>query len=366
MVDTTTQLRLGPDGQWVEAPHALPATATAATVQLRPVPASPPWRLIATAGVILLVVILFAGILISTYTTSASVTMEGGVPIIRADRTQFRTRPEQPGGIDIPNQDRLVLQDLGRRQAPVTVATVLPPPEQPMTRPAPAGAEQRGWRLPLPAASPGAGVVEILLARPGQAATPPEPVAPVKPQPAPEAMAAPPTAAPEPAPVSAPAPAAAPADPAPAPAMAAAPAPAEPAPAPQAAQPADPIAALLNDPAAAQGWIDPDSGAPVQVAGLSPQAAPVSTMPVIVAVPGGRFAAQIAAVTSPEEAQAEWARFQRRFPELFGGLQLAVSQVSATTRLGYRVQAVPLDQATATRLCEALASEKTGCLVVPR
>jgi hypothetical protein len=89
-------------------------------------------------------------------------------------------------------------------------------------------------------------------------------------------------------------------------------------------------------------------------------------MPTITAVPAGRFAAQIAAVTSPQEAQAEWARFQRRFPELFGALQLAVPQVSASTRLGYRVQAVPLDQATAMRLCEALASEKTGCLVVPR
>ncbi|MGK9171248.1 SPOR domain-containing protein [Inquilinus limosus] len=363
MVDTATQLRLRPDGQWVEAPHALPATATAATVQLRPVPAGPPWRIIATAGVILVVVVLFAGILISTYTTSASVTMEGGVPIIRADSTQFRTRPEQPGGIDIPNQDRLVLQDLGRRQAPVAVATVLPPPEQPLPRPAPAGADQRGWRLPLPAASPGAGVVEILLARPGQAAPPPEPVAPVKPQPAPQAAAAPPIA--DPAPVSEPAPVSAPAAD-PAVAVAAAPAPAEPAPAPQAAPPADPIAALLNNPAAAEGWIDPDSGAPVQVAGLSPQAAPAPTMPAIVAVPGGRFAAQIAAVTSPEEAQAEWARFQRRFPELFGGLQLAVPQVSASARLGYRVQAVPLDQATATRLCDALASEKTGCLVVPR
>jgi hypothetical protein len=130
----------------------------------------------------------------------------------------------------------------------------------------------------------------------------------------------------------------------------------------QAAQADDPIAALLNNPAAADGWINPDA-APVQVAGLTP---PPAAMPSIVAVPDGRFAAQIAAVTSPGEAQAEWSRFQRRFPELFGSLQLAVPQVSASARLGYRVQAVPLDQATATRLCDALASEKTGCLVVPR
>jgi len=354
MVDTATQLRLAPDGHWVEAPHALPMTAPAA-VQLRPVPASPPWRIIVPAGVVLVVVLLFAGILISTYTSGGSVTMEGGVPIIRADRTEFRTRPEQPGGIDIPNQDRLVLQDLGRRQAPVNVATVLPPPEQPLPRPVQAGADQRGWRLPLPAASPGAGVVEILLARPAQAAPPPEapaPVQPAAPEPAPEPVAAAPAAA----------------DPAPVQTAALAPAaPAEPVvpePAPQAAPPAaDPIAALLNNPAAAGGWIDPDAGAPTQVAGLTTSA---PALPVIVAVPAGRFAAQIAAVTSPQEAQAEWARFQRRFPELFGALQLAVPQVSASTRLGYRVQAVPLDQATAARLCEALASEKTGCLVVPR
>lgn len=354
MVDTATQLRLEPDGQWAEAPHALPMMAPAGhpSVQLRQVPSSPPWRIIVTAGVILVVVLLFAGILISTYASSSSVTMEGGVPIIRADRTEFRTRPEQPGGIDIPNQDRLVLQDLGRKQAPITVATVLPPPEQPMPRPVQAGTDQRGWRLPLPAASAGAGVVEILLARPGQAvaAPAPEPVAPVQAAPEP-VVAAPAAAESELAPV---------ADPAPVQTAALAPsiptAPIAPAPAPQAAQPADPIAALLNNPAAADGWINPDAHAPAQVAAL----------PAIVAVPNGRFAAQIAAVTSPEEAQAEWARFQRRYPDLLGALQLAVPQVSAATRLGYRVQAVPLDQATATRLCEALATEKTGCLVVPR
>jgi hypothetical protein len=348
MVDTATQLRLAPDGQWVEAPYALPMTAPAA-VQLRPVQVSPPWRIIVPAGVILVVILLFAGVLISTYTSGGAVTMEGGVPIIRADRTEFRTRPEQPGGIDIPNQDRLVLQDLGRRQAPVNVATVLPPPEQPMPRPVQAGTDQRGWRLPLPAAASGAGVVEILLARPGQAAPPPEPVA----QPAPEPAAAAPAAPAEPALI---------AEPVPVQTAALAPAaPVEPiAPAPQAApQPDDPIAALLANPAAAGGWIDPDAHAPAQVAA-------VPSMPAIVAVPAGRLAAQIAAVTSPQEAQAEWARFQRRFPELFGALQLAVPQVSAATRLGYRVQAVPLDQATAMRLCEALASEKTGCLVVPR
>ncbi|MGO4728720.1 hypothetical protein AB4112_35485, partial [Inquilinus sp. 2KB_23] len=169
MVDTATQIRLGPDGTWQEAPHALPATAT---VQLRPVQATLPWGRIATVGFVLVVVILFAGILISSYTTNTTVTLEGGVPIIRADRTEFRTRPEQPGGIDIPNQDRLVLQDLGRKQAPLTVASVLPPPEQPIPRPAVGAADQRGWRLPLPAASAGAGVLEILLARPGEAAGP--------------------------------------------------------------------------------------------------------------------------------------------------------------------------------------------------
>ena len=358
MVDTTTQLRLGPDGQWAEAPSALPITAPA-TVQLRPVPTSPPWRIIVTATVILIVVVAFAGILISTYRTSGSVTMEGGVPVIRADHTEFRTRPEQPGGLDIPNQDRLVLQDLGRKQAPVAGATLLPPPEQPLPRPVPAGTDQRGWRLPLPAASPGAGVVEILLPRPGQA-TPPAPAEAAAPaEPAAPAVA-PPVAA-----DAAPAPAAAP-EPASPPAVADASAAPAADPVAQASQAADPIAALLANPAAADGWIDPDAGAPVRVAGLQGAVAPAAPLPVIAAVPSGRFAAQIAAVISPEEAQAEWARFQRRFPELFGGLQLAVQQVSASARLGYRVQAVPLDQATATRLCDALASEKTGCLVVPR
>ena len=57
MVDTATQLRLEPDGRWAEAPYALPITAPA-TVQLRPVPTSPPWRIIVTAGVILVVILV--------------------------------------------------------------------------------------------------------------------------------------------------------------------------------------------------------------------------------------------------------------------------------------------------------------------
>jgi hypothetical protein len=315
------------------------------------VQATLPWGRIVTVGLILVVVILFAGILISSYATNTTVSMEGGVPIIRADKTEFRTRPEQPGGIDIPNQDRLVLQDLGRKQAPLTVASVLPPPEQPMPRPAAAGSDQRGWRLPLPAASAGAGVLEILLPRAGQAAGPVQAPAPV----------VPPIAAPD----ASVAPAADPS----APATTAAADPSAPAPSPEsAAAAADPIAALLNGQGGTtQGWVDPDSGTPMQMAALpTPPSAAVPAMPAIAAVAGGHFAVQIAAVATPEEAQAEWARFQRRFPELFGTLQLAAPQVSATARLGYRVQAVPLDQATATRLCDALASEKTGCLVVPR
>lgn len=348
MVDTAPQLRLGPDAVWQEAPHALPVTAT---VQLRPVQATLPWGRIATVGFVLVVIILFAGVLISTYRAdNTAVTMEGGVPLIRADRTEFRTRPEQPGGIDIPNQDRLVLQDMGRKQAPVAVAAVLPPPEQPLPRPAATMTGDRGgWRLPLPTASAGVGVVEILLPRSAQAAEPPAPVVPPIAAPTPPAAQA---AAPQPE--------------LPAATAEASPPPA--APTPAAAD--DPIATLLAGTAGNDsGWVNPDAAAPAQaaptqMAALSTPAAPQAQP--VTAVPAGRFAVQIAAVATPEEAQAEWARFQRRFPDLFGGLQLAAPQVAPTARLGYRVQAVPLDQATAMRLCDALAAEKTGCLVVPR
>lgn len=52
-------------------------------------------------------------------------------PIIAADTTPFKVRPENPGGMMIPHQDKLIYGRLSQ-DTPQPVERLLPPPEQPM------------------------------------------------------------------------------------------------------------------------------------------------------------------------------------------------------------------------------------------
>lgn len=98
----------------------------------------------------------------------------GDIPLIRADTRPMRVKPENPGGMRIPDRDMLIYG----QQRP-QVEHLLPPPEQPMARPAPPPPPP-----PLPAPS----------APPVQAATAvPPPSAPSSPT-APVANPAPPAA----------------------------------------------------------------------------------------------------------------------------------------------------------------------------
>ena len=54
------------------------------------------------------------------------------IPLIRADTSPMRVKPENPGGMRIPDRDMLIYG----QQRP-QVEHLLPPPEQPMARPAP-------------------------------------------------------------------------------------------------------------------------------------------------------------------------------------------------------------------------------------
>jgi hypothetical protein len=63
---------------------------------------------------------------------------EGPLPLIRADAAPYKERPEDPGGLAVPHQDRLVFDRLlpeGMRAE--LVERLLPPPEEPLERPAP-------------------------------------------------------------------------------------------------------------------------------------------------------------------------------------------------------------------------------------
>ncbi len=138
--------------------------------------ASPPRR---NGAKVLWAGIAFAGIAALGWTVYEQTGPPNGavreVPLIRAEEGPFKKRPEDPGGMAVPNQDKLVYEMLTGESEGETFERLLPPPEEPLPPPSP----------PEPEAKP-----------------PPEPPAPkAKLAPAPEAIEskAPATASPPPA-----------------------------------------------------------------------------------------------------------------------------------------------------------------------
>jgi cell division septation protein DedD len=108
----------------------------------------------------------------------------GDVPVIQADQGTTKTRPQQPGGMAIPDQDKLVYN---QGKGPPQVEKLLPPPEIPLPRPAPSGEAA--------SATPAAPAVPVTPAVPPPAQPPAAPataasaVAAVPPPPAPAPLA---------------------------------------------------------------------------------------------------------------------------------------------------------------------------------
>jgi cell division septation protein DedD len=109
---------------------------------------------------------------------------EGEVPLIRADGRATKQRPDQPGGMTIPDQDKLVYNQGAPARQP---ERLLPPPEAPLPSPAPPAAPSLAAAEPAPAPAP----VEPAPVAPPPVAAPPIAAAPA-PAPAPPLAAVPP------------------------------------------------------------------------------------------------------------------------------------------------------------------------------
>src|ERR1700682_405942 len=94
-----------------------------------------PRRVLATA-LALLVMGLFGGGLWFAYVQGSRHAggdgASAGVPLIRADERPTKVKPERPGGMEIPDRDKLIYNPIRP-----TVEHLLPPPEKPLPRPAP-------------------------------------------------------------------------------------------------------------------------------------------------------------------------------------------------------------------------------------
>jgi hypothetical protein len=266
-------------------------------------------------------------------------TAEGPVPVITADATPEKVKPTDEGGMQVPNQNVQILDNMnGQAAGTQQQETVLPPPEQPVAPPSTETTDQANAAPQAPAIT-----------------DTPSPT----PEPAPattDQSAAPSVAAP-----------AIPSVTAPEPGQTAAAAPVVPEPQPQQAAPAPPAAEPTPAPAATA-----TPAAPTELAPAAPKTEPTQTAaaptapatPAVAPTAGGTARVQLAAVKSEALASAQWAKMQKAHPDLLGALTLNVEKVvKSDGSTLFRVQAGPLSKAQAKDLCGKLKAAKQDCLV---
>ncbi len=265
-----------------------------------------------------------------------------GVPIIKAEGGPIKVRPDKPGGMEVPDRDKKVYEQMEGVSGGAQVERLLPPPETPLPPPAsaptppPPPGSSMSKSLPLPPPPPAAPgdmrkVVKKPLAKAPSAKAPsakaPSAKAPVKKKKAQKNMAPkiltpivptkkdvlsikPPKQVPSP--------------------------------------PPPPKGAEL---AKKKALSAKKSGSAKKTSGGSK----------------GFFMVQLAAVRTPERAQKEWERLSGAHFEMLGGLELFVTKVDLGPGKGvfYRLRAGPLANEGASRkLCNGLSARKVGCLIV--
>ncbi len=283
----------------------------------------PPRRRALPMVVALVALAGFAGMIWYAYDWGLDQVETARLPVIPAEPEPIKSRPESPGGLEVPHQDKLVLNELEPDPEKPQIERLLPPPETPRPPKAPSAAEVA---IAVPPIETAAGPLD----EPTQSAVPPPPP-PVPERAEDEAPTAAAPQIPE------------------APSPSSEPTPAEPALAPPqvAAQPAAP------EPAAPEPAATAVPAPPVQTAARTPS---------------GAYVVQLAALRVRADTRPAWTRLQRAHPMLLGDKELTVQEVDLGERgIFYRVQAGLFpDRAGASALCRALKARQQDCLVVKR
>lgn len=255
------------------------------------------------------------------------------MPLIQADAGPIKTRPASPGGLEVPYQDKLVLNQMSPDPSKPQVERLLPPqevPKPPVLKPE-----------ALPAAAP---TTQGQAAAESQAAAPvPTVAAPAPKALAPKVTAAGPVKKTEDAAKTAPANASGGLAPA---AGSETAAPATPAvAAPKAAQ----VETLLPPKAAAPKAPEPKMPKATQTAAIA-----------------GGYLVQFASLKDKRLAGGEWVRLQKAFPTLLKDKKMVLQQADLGSRgIFHRVRAGYFaDRAAAAALCQAIKAKNQACIVI--
>lgn len=239
------------------------------------------------------------------------------VPLLKADSEPTRIRPDNPGGMPIPNQDKAIYDELDPRRAPAKgVERLLPPPETPVSRP-PAAVAQAPDESETSAAGAKPSIPSL-----GETGQPPAREV------GSASVKAPPVEPEQP----------------PAPASAAIP---------------SPFTKLEAPPQ--QPKTAPKATSRGQTASVSPSPPPAATK----APPAGSVRVQLGAVGTESAAQKEWERIRRANTDLLGTMSPAIVRADLGAKgVVYRIQAGPVTSADAAAdLCAKLKSRNVGCFV---
>lgn len=245
-----------------------------------------------------------------------------GVPVIKADDRPIKTRPDDRGGMQVPNQDKLVYERMDSAgEGEPKVERLLPQPESAKAPPKTISVP------PLSAEPPPANIPPAAAQRP--APIPPKPGEPPAPKTAPAAKVA-----------------------------------AQ----PMEASPIPPAYQPVQERAAAPA--QPEHMAPAVVA-QAPRAAPPPPAPVPAttakAPASGEFVVQLGAVRAADQADKEWARIQKANADLLGALKSDIVRVELPGKgTFWRVRAAPLSEQAARQLCAELTARSQGCIVARR
>ncbi|TAH37602.1 MAG: hypothetical protein EYC62_01585 [Alphaproteobacteria bacterium] len=82
--------------------------------------------------VVLIVLLAFVGIVFYAFSQGQQNGISGVTPVIKADAEPFKVRPDQPGGMEIPHQDKLVYEQIQGNESASATEKLVPGPEKPI------------------------------------------------------------------------------------------------------------------------------------------------------------------------------------------------------------------------------------------